>query len=98
MEWCTLFCTSRLPSKVTIFFVLFPPASDEGVSFAIQMGLLASRSKLKFFKHNNMADLERLLQEQAVEDKKVSSFYVEVISKYILQSSTVLCFTILSWS
>ena len=48
--------------------------SDEGVSFAIQMGLLASRSKLKFFKHNDMEDLERLLQEQAAEDKKVIHF------------------------
>ncbi|XP_071509809.1 serine palmitoyltransferase 1-like [Diadema antillarum] len=43
---------------------------DEGVGFSVQMGLLASRSKLKFFKHNDMADLERILEEQAKEDKK----------------------------
>ncbi|XP_033637092.1 serine palmitoyltransferase 1-like [Asterias rubens] len=43
---------------------------DEGVCFAVQMGLLASRSQIKFFKHNDMEDLERLLEEQAVEDKK----------------------------
>ena len=35
------------------------------------MGLLASRSKVKFFKHNDMADLERLLEEQAKDDQKV---------------------------
>ncbi|XP_050402480.1 serine palmitoyltransferase 1 [Patella vulgata] len=43
---------------------------DEGVSFAIQKGLVASRSEIQFFKHNDMEDLERLLQEQAVKDKK----------------------------
>ncbi|XP_077980958.1 serine palmitoyltransferase 1-like [Glandiceps talaboti] len=43
---------------------------DAGVCFAIQMGVLASRSQVKFFKHNDMEDLERLLKEQAVEDKK----------------------------
>ncbi len=46
-------------------------ASDEGVHFALQQGVLASRSKVKYFKHNDMDDLERLLKEQAVEDKKV---------------------------
>ncbi|XP_038049592.1 serine palmitoyltransferase 1-like [Patiria miniata] len=43
---------------------------DEGVCFAVQMGLLASRSQIKFFKHNDMEDLERLLEEQVIEDKK----------------------------
>ncbi|PIK33693.1 putative serine palmitoyltransferase 1 [Apostichopus japonicus] len=44
---------------------------DEGVSFPIQMGLLASRSKLKFFKQNDMDDLQRLLEDQESLDKKV---------------------------
>ncbi|XP_069686959.1 serine palmitoyltransferase 1 [Periplaneta americana] len=43
---------------------------DENVNFAIQKGLDASRSKIKFFKHNDMADLERLLMEQEELDKK----------------------------
>ncbi|PSN57428.1 Serine palmitoyltransferase 1 [Blattella germanica] len=43
---------------------------DECVNFAIQKGLDASRSKIKFFKHNDMEDLERLLIEQAELDKK----------------------------
>ncbi|KAG8234437.1 hypothetical protein J437_LFUL014183 [Ladona fulva] len=41
---------------------------DECVNFAIQKGLDASRSTIKFFKHNDMDDLERLLIEQAKED------------------------------
>jgi serine palmitoyltransferase len=43
---------------------------DEGVHFAIQKGLTASRSRIKFFKHNDVDDLHRLLKEQAIEDKK----------------------------
>ncbi|ESO93781.1 hypothetical protein LOTGIDRAFT_182203 [Lottia gigantea] len=43
---------------------------DEGVSFAIQKGLAASRSEIRFFKHNDTEDLERLLIEQQQKDKK----------------------------
>lgn len=43
---------------------------DENVNFAIQKGLDASRSKIRFFRHNDMADLERLLLEQVALDKK----------------------------
>ena len=43
---------------------------DEGVNFAIQKGLIASRSIVKFFKHNDLNDLERILEEQQVEDLK----------------------------
>lgn len=45
--------------------------SDEAACFAIQKGLQASRSNIKYFKHNDMADLERLLKEQEIEDQKV---------------------------
>lgn len=44
---------------------------DEGVCFSIQKGLVASRSRIKWFKHNDMEDLERLLLIQQDEDKKV---------------------------
>ncbi|KAL4237039.1 Serine palmitoyltransferase 1 [Mactra antiquata] len=44
---------------------------DEGVCFAIQKGLIASRSVIKYFKHNDMDDLERLCIEQQKEDKRV---------------------------
>ncbi|NWU16340.1 SPTC1 palmitoyltransferase, partial [Cephalopterus ornatus] len=43
---------------------------DEAACFAIQKGLQASRSNIKLFKHNDMADLERLLKEQETEDQK----------------------------
>lgn len=43
---------------------------DEGVSFPIQKGLIASRSSLRFFKHNDIEDLERLFKESAEEDLK----------------------------
>ncbi|XP_022206787.2 serine palmitoyltransferase 1 [Nilaparvata lugens] len=41
---------------------------DEGVNFAVQMGLEASRSEIKYFKHNDVKDLEKLLDEQAGRD------------------------------
>ncbi|KAM9213470.1 serine palmitoyltransferase 1 isoform 1-T1 [Leptosomus discolor] len=43
---------------------------DEAACFAIQKGLQASRSNIRLFKHNDMADLERLLKEQETEDQK----------------------------
>ena len=45
--------------------------SDEAVCFAIQKGLQASRSKIVYFKHNDMTDLENKLKEQEKIDKKV---------------------------
>ncbi len=44
---------------------------DEAACFSIQKGLQASRSFVKYFKHNDMEDLERLLKEQETEDQKV---------------------------
>ncbi|XP_067678319.1 serine palmitoyltransferase 1-like [Haliotis asinina] len=43
---------------------------DEGVCFSIQKGLVASRSIIKFFKHSDTDDLERLLIEQEKNDRK----------------------------
>ncbi|VDM57948.1 unnamed protein product [Angiostrongylus costaricensis] len=43
---------------------------DKGVNFAIQKGLQASKSRIEWFNHNDMDDFERLLQEQALIDKK----------------------------
>lgn len=44
---------------------------DDGVCFAIQKGLVASRSHIRYFKHNDMEDLERLCLEQLKEDKRL---------------------------
>lgn len=66
------FCVSwSLPAPSVEFsqsFYCF--RSDECVSFAIQKGLDASRSRIVFFKHNDMADLERCLKEQEALDSK----------------------------
>jgi serine palmitoyltransferase len=43
---------------------------DEGVNFAMQQGIIASRSTVCKFKHNDMEDLERLLKLQDTTDKK----------------------------
>ena len=45
--------------------------SDECLNFALQKGLDASRSKIKYFRHNDVEHLEQLLEQQAAEDKKV---------------------------
>ena len=50
--------------------------SDESVNFEIQKGLSGSRSKIVFFKHNDMNHLESLLEEQNKIDKKVSQYTV----------------------
>lgn len=49
---------------------------DEAACFSIQKGLQASRSFVKYFKHNDMEDLERLLKEQELEDQKVQQLFV----------------------
>ncbi|CAG8547009.1 11088_t:CDS:10 [Funneliformis mosseae] len=41
---------------------------DEGCNFAIQKGVQISRSVIKWFKHNDMEDLERILQKIKNED------------------------------
>ncbi|KAI6184316.1 Aminotran-1-2 domain-containing protein [Aphelenchoides bicaudatus] len=43
--------------------------ADKGCNFAIQKGLQASRSKIEWFEHNDMADLQRLLKNQEEKDK-----------------------------
>ncbi|CAF1041912.1 unnamed protein product [Adineta steineri] len=43
---------------------------DEGIHYAIQKGVEASRSTVKWFRHNDINDLERLLAEQDKLDKK----------------------------
>uniref|UniRef100_A0A0A9W8M5 Serine palmitoyltransferase 1 n=1 Tax=Lygus hesperus TaxID=30085 RepID=A0A0A9W8M5_LYGHE len=43
---------------------------DEAVHFSIQKGLAASRSHIKYFRHNDMMHLEQLMNEQAVLDRK----------------------------
>ncbi|KAI8814308.1 pyridoxal phosphate-dependent transferase [Cladochytrium replicatum] len=44
--------------------------ADDGVNFAIQKGLASSRSVVKFYKHNDMEDLERVLKQVQAEHLK----------------------------
>lgn len=41
------------------------------MNFAIQEGLKASRSRIEWFNHNDISDLEKLLMKQAEMDLKV---------------------------
>lgn len=43
---------------------------DEGVNYAIQNGCNLSRARVMHFKHNDLADLERMLQKVVVQDKR----------------------------
>ena len=55
--------------------------SDEGVCFALQKGVEASRSVVKFFKHNDTDDLERLLRHHAEDEMKVGgNFGLELLT------------------
>jgi len=45
---------------------------DEAICFAIQKGLQASRSKVIYFRHNDMQDLEEKLSLQEETDKLVT--------------------------
>ncbi|KAM7535277.1 hypothetical protein Aperf_G00000089227 [Anoplocephala perfoliata] len=42
--------------------------ADEGVSQAVREGLIASRSTIRFFRHNDVDHLESLMQAQEAED------------------------------
>ncbi|XP_022900799.1 serine palmitoyltransferase 1 [Onthophagus taurus] len=48
---------------------------DEHISFASQQGLLAAKSTIVYFKHNDMADLEEKLKEYEVKEKKRNKLY-----------------------
>ena len=44
--------------------------ADRACNFAIRKGLQISRSTIKFYEHNNMEDLERVLQKVVKEQSK----------------------------
>ncbi|XP_014214560.1 serine palmitoyltransferase 1 [Copidosoma floridanum] len=56
---------------------------DEQVNFSIQKGLDAARSNIKYFKHNDVKDLENLL-ETYVGSTKVKSNKVERRRKFLI--------------
>ena len=48
------------------------------MSFPIQRGLQASRSRVVYFKHNDPDHLQQLLEQQAVADKKVRTYNYKI--------------------
>lgn len=62
-------CTCHLIESLFFIFCF----SDEKISFAAKQGFLAAKSKVIYFKHNNMEDLEvKLTEYQQKESQKVS--------------------------
>ncbi|OON15492.1 aminotransferase, class I/II, partial [Opisthorchis viverrini] len=59
--------SSAIPSYAKRTDVIF---ADEGISHTAYQGIVASRSHVKFFRHNDMKHLEELLNAQAAKDKK----------------------------
>ncbi|ORX89023.1 PLP-dependent transferase [Basidiobolus meristosporus CBS 931.73] len=53
---------------------------DEGANFAIQKGIQISRSRVRYFKHNDMNDLERVLEniirEDAIEKRPLTRRFI----------------------
>ncbi|RKP04710.1 pyridoxal phosphate-dependent transferase, partial [Thamnocephalis sphaerospora] len=43
---------------------------DEGAAFSVQRGVQLSRSHVRYFRHNDMKDLERVMKEISDEDRK----------------------------
>ncbi len=59
-----------------------PMRSDEGVNFGIQTGINLSRSQVLFFKHNDMADLEAVLED--VREKDVLAHKTKLNRRFII--------------
>lgn len=64
---------------IFLFEFVFLNYSDECVNFALQKGFDASRSKIKYFRHNDWQHLEQLLEQQEAEDKKVGIIKMKLI-------------------
>lgn len=67
--YCYGFATiaSAIPAYAKRGDVIF---CDDGASFSIQKGLLASRSEIRYFRHNDVDHLEELLIQQQKEEQK----------------------------
>lgn len=63
--------------QVKVRIVLFD--SDEKINFAAYQGMVAAKSKIVYFKHNNMEDLECLLLEYQEKEEKVISCVVYML-------------------
>jgi serine palmitoyltransferase len=55
---------------------------DDGVNFAIQKAVQISRSVIKYFKHNDVQDLERVIKEVISEQKSLTRRFILVEGLY----------------
>jgi 7-keto-8-aminopelargonate synthetase-like enzyme len=69
LERCFTLYQEQVDLDANAFYVY----SDDGVNFAVQKGVQISRSNVRWFKHNDIEDLERVLEEIRVDDLVVSS-------------------------
>ena len=63
---------SQLARLITISrrHVQFDDCHAQGVSWAIQNGCILSRARIRPFKHNDMNDLRKVLQQEAADHKR----------------------------
>ncbi len=71
-------------SRIKVFYehVLIVLKRDELVNIAILKGLEISRSRLYFYKHNDLDDLEKVLQLIDLEDLEVNFAVVNLTHEY----------------
>jgi len=67
--------------NIYIYLFHFIHYSDELCNFAIQKGAEISRSNVRFFKHNDMNDLEEVLESIHMHDKVNNSLKMIIINK-----------------
>lgn len=60
---------------------------DEGVHWGIQNGLHLSRSTIVYFKHNDMASLQRILEKITVEKKRAKEIRRYIVIEAVYQNS-----------
>ena len=58
---------------------------DEGVHWGIQNGLHLSRSTIVYFKHNDMASLQRILEKITVEKKRAKEIRRYIVIEAVYQ-------------
>lgn len=83
--------------RLRVFKISIP--RDEMVNFILQRGLQASRSRVVYFRHNDINHLEELLEEQVKQDKKVNIFIIiiSVYFYYCLFGALLVLSYIFSW-
>ncbi|XP_043215772.1 serine palmitoyltransferase 1-like isoform X1 [Amphibalanus amphitrite] len=72
---------SAIPAYAKRSDVIF---ADEAVCFAIQKGLQASRSEIRYFRHNDTAHLEQLIEEHNKASKKLKPKQAALVRRFLV--------------